>query len=433
MDFARGLCLDASVAQVFEQYLKRPTRIYVGLSGGSDSVALLHSVAHYVHSHSEHGVTAVHINHGLQSEADKWERFCAAFAKSLSVPFISKKIAVTDVSTYGVEAAARDARITAFQKLIDPGEPHLLVLAHHQDDQVETFMLRLLRGAGLSGLCSMRLYSSQKHLRVLRPLLGIQKSRILQYLQDNALSYVNDPSNLQTHFTRNKVRHQLLPSILQQWPSIYRMIARTVTTLQSDLDCLQVLASEKFATLVSMRFGIQCMHVDRLSQYSSKMQCLFLRMFVREQGFYDLPDLIRLQTFIDQVIKAKPGAQCSLETKSYRIVYALGDLYCLPAGGFNRCTLPIIVNSQQTEVSIWVPVLIKVYLPWQSAAAESVRAGQQMVGRLVFRGQKDLSPLIRKSFSQQLLAARVPAFLRDVVPMLVLPHGTCLCDISVQS
>ena len=201
----------------------------------------------------------------MQRDADKWEHFCATFAKSVSVPFIAKKILLTDVSTYGVEAAARTARITAFQKLIIPGRGHLLVLAHHQDDQVETFMLRLLRGAGLYGLCSMRLYSSQKHLRILRPLLMMPKSRISQYLQDNALSYVSDPSNLQTHFTRNKVRHQLLPTISQQWPSACSIIARTVTTLQSDLDCLQVLASEKLATLLSVRFGIRCMCVDRLS------------------------------------------------------------------------------------------------------------------------------------------------------------------------
>ena len=196
---------------------------YVGFSGGADSTVLLHLLHQWCASNpGAPPLHAIHINHGLQADAGDWQRHCQRVCESLGVPLTS--IAVAVPATTSVEAAAREARYTAFESQLPPGA--VLFLGHHLDDQVETFFLRLLRGAGVEGLAAMRRARPLGLAQLVRPLLGVERAAIEAYAARQQLRYVTDPSNSDTAMDRNFLRTTVLPPLADRWPAYRRMVAR---------------------------------------------------------------------------------------------------------------------------------------------------------------------------------------------------------------
>lgn len=193
--------------------------VCVGLSGGLDSVVLLHAL-NRVASQSVAGLPALHmravyVNHQLSSNAIQWQTFCQNLCATLQIPFIAKSVCVQPAGK-GVEDAARVARYEAFTSLLNSNE--FLMTAHHADDQVETLLLRLNRGTGHKGLGGM---SSVRRLGagyLARPLLGISRLDLEQYAQALHLSHITDESNLDITFDRNYLRHKVVPSLQARWP-----------------------------------------------------------------------------------------------------------------------------------------------------------------------------------------------------------------------
>src|SRR3954462_1038221 len=159
-------------------------RVAVALSGGIDSVVLLHQLSR------KQSVSAIHVHHGLSPNADKWARFCRALCKRLHVPLVVKKVKVRRAGK-GLEAAAREARYRAF--LESPFE--VIALAHNQDDQAETVLMNLLRGAGGRGASGMRGPPRRRGKILWRPLLEVSRKEILQYALDQRLDWVEDETN----------------------------------------------------------------------------------------------------------------------------------------------------------------------------------------------------------------------------------------------
>lgn len=193
-----------------------PTALCVAFSGGPDSTALLHALAQLPAARAL-GLRAIHIDHALHADSAHWARHCATFCKSLDVPLTTVRVQVDDVAREGVEAAARRARYAAFAANLRAGES--LVLAHHRDDQIETVLLKLLRGAGPEGLGGMRALRPFGAGTLWRPLLETPRKTICNYLTTNELSTINDPANGDPRFTRNWLRHELLPRIRQHNPA----------------------------------------------------------------------------------------------------------------------------------------------------------------------------------------------------------------------
>ena len=195
---------------------KRPTakNIAVALSGGIDSVVLLHHLR-------DRGVSAVHVHHGLSPNADAWAEFCRKLCKRWAVPLVVRRVTVRR-SGKGLEAAARDARHDVFRK----SDFSIVALAHNLDDQAETVLMNLLRGAGVRGASGMPEYSRAGAKTLWRPLLGMSRKEILAYARKHGLDWVEDESNADESLTRNFIRRSIGPLLEQKYPQWKRSVAR---------------------------------------------------------------------------------------------------------------------------------------------------------------------------------------------------------------
>lgn len=190
-------------------------RLAVALSGGVDSVVLLHRLK------GERGLRAVHVHHGLSPNADAWAAFCRKLCKAWGVPLTVRKVRVHRAGK-GLEAAAREARYAAFREL----DADAIALAHNLDDQAETVLMNLLRGAGVAGARGMAAASRLGDKRVERPLLQTSREEILSYAREHGLKWVEDESNADESLTRNFVRRRLAPLIEARFPAWKGALAR---------------------------------------------------------------------------------------------------------------------------------------------------------------------------------------------------------------
>ncbi|HEY0503521.1 MAG TPA: tRNA lysidine(34) synthetase TilS [Lysobacter sp.] len=194
----------------------------VGYSGGLDSTVLLHLLA----EGSPVGLRAIHVHHGLHAQADAWARHCEATCAALGIELTVIHVNVVPAGE-GPEAAARTARHAAFAQALAPGE--VLVLAHHRDDQAETFLLRALRAAGPEGLAAMRRWREFAPGRLWRPLLDLGRDELLAYAQRHRLRWIDDASNADPAFDRNFLRQHVLPLLRERWPHAGEALARSAT------------------------------------------------------------------------------------------------------------------------------------------------------------------------------------------------------------
>lgn len=199
-----------------------PNKWIVGLSGGVDSVVLLHLLSEVVEPTD---ILAVHVNHHMHSKAYEWAAFCRQYAESLGVDYEELHIADSPPVAESVEAYFRTERYALFADLMEADD--CLLTAHHLDDQVETVLHNLFRGAGIKGLAAMPSTKPFENGYHARPLLDMRKSELLNYATDNHLDWVEDPSNDETQYDRNFLRHDLVPMIASRYPGVENNIARS--------------------------------------------------------------------------------------------------------------------------------------------------------------------------------------------------------------
>ena len=205
----------AVVARFLDEHPLRAKRCAVALSGGIDSVVLLHVLR-------DQGVRAIHVHHGLSPNADAWAQFCRRLCKQWKVPLTVKRVRVAKAGE-GPEAAARAARHAVLKRspFVD-----VVFLAHHLDDQAETVLMNLLRGAGVAGARGMQPLSRLGDKKLARPLLEVSRAQIVAYAKKHRLAWIEDESNAQDTFTRNFVRRQLAPLIESRFPGWKHSLAR---------------------------------------------------------------------------------------------------------------------------------------------------------------------------------------------------------------
>jgi len=198
--------------------------LVAALSGGGDSLALLAALAALRRRHRRLALRAIHIDHGLQDDSREWARQCRAQARSLGVPLLVRRVRVASVQGQSLEAAARAARYAAFARQLRTGEA--LLTAHHLEDQAETVLLQLLRGAGVAGLAAMPARAPLGKGWLLRPLLAVPRAALHDYARGQGCAWVDDPMNADLRFDRSFVRHRLLPPLQARWPGAAATLAR---------------------------------------------------------------------------------------------------------------------------------------------------------------------------------------------------------------
>jgi len=221
----------------FNKSPKNKLDFSIALSGGIDSVVLLHALSQ-LKVKLKLQLSAIHINHDLSSNADDWLIFCHNKCKELGIPIKSEKINIKHDISMGIEAAARKGRYQALETY----RKGILVLGHHQNDQAETLLLQLFRGSGLNGLAAMQVFDQERF--IWRPLLKINRGKIEDYAEENNLNFIEDESNKNLQFDRNFLRKKVLPLIQSRYPDIINTISRSSENIAEGLNLHKAIAKE---------------------------------------------------------------------------------------------------------------------------------------------------------------------------------------------
>jgi tRNA(Ile)-lysidine synthase len=227
--------LNRFLAHQLQTSRSKPT-LLLALSGGLDSMVLLHLLA-VAGAKLPFQLQAMHVHHGLSINADSWATFCQQQCLKLNVPLQVVHVQLDADSSLGIEAEARTLR---YQALFAIPNIDYVVTAHHQDDQAETLLLQLFRGAGVKGLASMAAVDTARNL--LRPLLSVTRQTLLEYAQQHAIEWCEDESNDNTQYDRNFVRHEVMPMLDARFEGVKTVLARTASHMAEANDLLQELA-----------------------------------------------------------------------------------------------------------------------------------------------------------------------------------------------
>ncbi len=280
----------------------------VALSGGADSTALLLACARRWPGQ----VRAVHIHHGLQTAADDFESHCRALCLQQGVPLAVRRVQAGHAPGQSPEDAARKARYQALAEAVHTEWPEVqdVALAQHADDQVETLLIALSRGAGLPGLASMPAQWQRQGLNWHRPWLAVPGAALREWLQSQGQSWVEDPTNTDEKFTRNRIRARVLPALAEALPAFRETFARSAAHAAQAQEVLNEVAAEDL-----LRIGVPP-SIAALQSLSRARQALVLRHWLRLHHA-TTPSTAQLHELLDQV------AACT--TRGHRLHLKVGQ------------------------------------------------------------------------------------------------------------
>lgn len=308
-------------------------RIYIAYSGGVDSHVLLHLCA--CTPSLKDKITAVYVHHGLQAAAEAWPEHCQQIAAALGIDFKVLRVNAGAANGQSPEEAARDARYTAFKTLLKAGD--VLLVGQHREDQLETVLLQLFRGAGLAGLSGMpdRMPFGQGML--LRPFLNIAKQTINDYARQQQLSWVEDPTNQCSDYDRNFLRNEVLPLLKQRWPVIDKTVSRSAAHCAEALGLVNEIAEQFFEQVFNQ--ADQTLIISQLHLKSLLHQKLIIRQWFAQIGL-KMPSQDLVGRILDEVVGANEQSVPLISTQGFEIRRYRDKLYCLPQA---------VIEIQQTK------------------------------------------------------------------------------------
>ncbi len=289
--------------------LPRGALFYAAYSGGLDSTVLLHALA-ALRERLGLRVRALHAHHGLQPEADQWMQHGQQFCERLAVPLTTRRLRVRRDPDRGWEASARRERYAWFAQLVGAGD--VLMTGHHRDDQAETVLARLLRGAGALGMAGMPACQPFGAGKLARPLLDFPRAALLQYAQRHHLDWVDDRSNADLRYSRNFLRHRVVPLIQQRWPAAVETLARAADNMRDLERMAREVADEDLARTdieQEPRFagGAWKLRVSGIQALSRARLRNLMRYWLGQCGF-DMPSARHLEQVLAQMIERQPPA-----------------------------------------------------------------------------------------------------------------------------
>jgi tRNA(Ile)-lysidine synthase len=304
------------VKKLIELTGPRP-RVALAFSGGVDSTVLAHLLV--TQRRRLGSLRLIHVDHGLQAASVGWSRHCANQARAWRVPFVALKANIARRAGESPESAARDARYQLLLEALEPGE--VLVTAQHRDDQVETLLLQLFRGAGVTGLSGMPAFAAFGPAPIARPMLDVSRSEIESLARKACLTWIEDPSNTDTRFSRNFLRQRLMPLIRDHWPGAEKAIARSAAHMASAAALLNERAAQDLAALADGAglavSGLRALPVGRRQNA--------LRAFIARHGV-EMPETSRLKEMSGPLLAARADAQPEVTWAGARIVRQSGRL-----------------------------------------------------------------------------------------------------------
>jgi tRNA(Ile)-lysidine synthase len=311
---------DKKILDLLGQYPE--STFWVAYSGGLDSHVLLHLLSHHFPTTR---LRAIHINHGWHSDAAQWADTCKRTCAQLGIYCDVMSVDAQPKQGESLEAYARQARYAAMAEHLERGD--CLLTAHHRDDQAETLLLQLLRGAGFPGIASMPVAMPFGKGTLLRPFLQCSKSMLASYAKVNQLTWIEDSSNANTRFNRNFIRHRVLPILQERWPQIQKTLSRVAENTAEACLLLDELAHEDWLNVrVPQSNNMVVSHLLHLTP-ARRRNCL--RYWLKQLGF-PLPSQMQLQQ-IEFLLESKTDANPqvnwgNVQVRRYRdVLYALAS------------------------------------------------------------------------------------------------------------
>jgi len=299
-------------------------QLIVAYSGGLDSSVLLHLVRNA-------NVLAVHFHHGLNKNADQWQQHCQRVCDDYGIALECIRLNLSSDSKQSLEAQARDARYEILSSMATSNKTAVLT-AHHADDQAETLLLQLLRGAGVKGLAAMPGEKSLGQGVLLRPLLNLTREQLQEYAQSHQLNWINDDSNTDLQFDRNYLRQKIIPELQQRWPSLSKTLTRSTEHCAEADSLLTELAVLDYQTSQSEN---KTLKISALKQLSPARQRNLLRYWLQQLKL-PLPSQVYLKRIQYEVLTARQDAMPLVqwpgcEIRRYRDqIYAMLPLQTIP-------------------------------------------------------------------------------------------------------
>ncbi len=400
------------------------SKLLLGLSGGMDSVVLLHALNHLA-PRLGYTLSAMHVHHGISSNADDWAKFCAGLCARYAVPLQIKHVDITSLKEkHGIEASARKLRHAAFAD----SACRYIALAHHADDQAETLMLQLMRGAGLRGVSAMPFMREQGHQLLLRPMLEFGRMELLAYAQQHALEWIEDESNADESYPRNFLRHRLFPVLEERFPAWRATLGRSANHFAEAAVILDEVALADGA-------GEPLLAVAKLDALSLPRGKNLLRHYLHGQGA-PMPQEAQLDDMLRQLTGARDNADVCVNFGDWQVRRYRGLIHVMQA-------LPVFdpmlrLDWHGEAVMYWPP--LRRELRFTQTVGQGISREKLVHGQVSLRlrsGGETLRPhalAARRSMKNLLQEHGVPPWQRERLPLLYCGEAlVCVVGVAVAA
>ncbi len=388
--------------------LYHASHIYIAYSGGLDSHVLLHYCA--LNSRIKTKLSAVYVNHGLQKSADDWESHCKQQASQLNIGFQALAVNI-DQHKKSPEEAAREVRYQALKTLLKKDD--ILLVAQHREDQLETVLLQLFRGAGIQGLSAMAELSPFGKGILLRPLLAYSQQTLKDYAIEKSLCWIEDPSNQCNDFRRNFLRNQIIPQLKTQWENLDKTVARSAQHCRHAQRLLQKLGDNALQLCLNADNSLS---IEALLNTDQAQQALVIREWFAYLQL-TMPSVIFIQQLFETIIKAQKKANPILNCQQGCIrryqqtlyyVKSSNDLYHTKIWSNNQHSLQLSASSALQKITAPSGISQK---KWQdSTVSIRYRSGGEKIALPFRQGHHSLKKLFQE--------ANIPPWEREKIPLL---------------
>lgn len=379
--------------------------IYLGFSGGLDSCVLLHLLCQ--HEKARRKLTVIHINHNLSPHAADWALWAQTFCKNIRLPFQSFSVSLD--SDKNLEESARNKRYDIFHSLLKT-KRDVVLLAHHQNDQAETLLLHLFRGAGIDGLAVMPEWRSLGQGYLYRPLLNFSRAELESYAAQKKLTWIEDESNTNQRFDRNFLRQNIIPQLQKRWPALINNLARSAKHCAIARKMIEQQSEELLTEIMDDRNRL---NIHLLQQHSAEVQMTLLRQWLKKQHF-KIPNQEQLEHILNGLIPAAKDAQPLIAWKSCEIRRYQGWLYALnPLSLMNPLNL---TNPQGCSLPLGGKILCSSSVPL--GGGRLGRGGDQIEIRFRQGGEKMRLNGKNHALKKLFQAWKIPPWERDKIPLI---------------